>query len=85
MLELPRAMRTRLLWCITLVLLCHPRVRAQAVTTQFPPVIPVPIRAANLADELPDDPSAQNSLPEAHVVPQPPKAIHARMAINPSG
>jgi LPS-assembly protein len=32
MLELPRAMKTRLLWCITLCLLCHPQVWGQAVT-----------------------------------------------------
>ena len=68
-------MRTRLLWCITLVLLCHPQVRAQAVTTQFPPVDIAPIRAAT----LPDDPSLQNALPEAHVVPQPPKGVPVKL------
>ena len=79
MLELPRAMRTRLLWCITLVLLCHPRVRAQAVTTQFPPVVPGSIRAAGLTGDLPDDPSLQSALPEAHVVPQPPKGSPVKL------
>lgn len=81
MLELPRAMRTRLLWCITLFLLCHPRVWAQTVTTQFPPGTPAsPGSAAasassvNTAD-LPDDPSLQSTLPEAHVVPQPPPGV----------
>lgn len=69
MLELPRPMRTRLLWCITLVLLCHPRGGAQDVTTQLPPSGSAGIRAA----DLPDDPSLQSAMPTAHVVPQPPK------------
>ena len=64
MLELPRAMRTRLFWCITLYLLCHPRLRAQTVTTQLPPVEDRPVAT------LPDDPSLHSSIPEAHVVPQ---------------
>ena len=69
MLELPRAMRTRLLWCITLFLLCHPRGGAQDVTTQFPPSGSAGIRAA----DLPDDPSLQSAMPAAHVVPQAPR------------
>jgi LPS-assembly protein len=61
-LELPRAMKTRLFWCITLYLLCHPQVWGQAVTSEFPPSPQV---------ALPSDPSEQSTLPEAHVVPQP--------------
>lgn len=74
MLELPRAMRTRLLWCITLLLLCHPRLHAQTVTTEFPPIHPVPIRSA----DLPDDPS----LPVAHVVPEPEKGVPVKLVAN---
>ncbi|HEX4005226.1 MAG TPA: LPS assembly protein LptD [Acidobacteriaceae bacterium] len=76
-------MKTRFLWCITLVLLCHPRVGAQAVTTQFPPAAGISIRAANLsadgAADLPDDPSLQSALPEAQVVPQPPKGSAVKL------
>ena len=68
-------MRTRLLWCITLVLLCHPQVRAQAVTTQFPPADSAPVRAA----DLPDDPSLQEALPQAHVVPEPPRGTPVKL------
>ncbi len=57
-------MRTRLFWFITLLLLCHPRLRAQAVTTQLPP------SQTSTAATLPDDPSLHSSIPEAHVVPQ---------------
>ena len=80
-------MRVRLFWCITVILLCHPRAGAQAVTTQFPPAAPGhatsaavpgtsnPKPAATAQDDLPDDPSLQSSLPEAHVVPQPPAGV----------
>ena len=74
MLELPRAMRTRLLWCITLVLLCHLRLSAQTVTTEFPPIQPTPIRSA----DLPDDPS----LPVARVVPQPEQGVPVKLVAN---
>jgi LPS-assembly protein len=74
MLELPRAMRSRLFWCITLFLLLQQRPWAQTVTTQLPPPATLPdptiIPPASTAD-LPDDPSLQSQLPEAHVVPQP--------------
>jgi LPS-assembly protein len=78
MLEMPRAMRTRLLWCITLVLLCHPRPEAQTVTTQVPPAS----AAAVPATDLPDEPSQQSTLPEAHVVPQPAKGVPVRLVAN---
>jgi LPS-assembly protein len=78
-------MRTRLLWCITLFLLCHPRVWAQTVTTQLPPGTPASPGSApatapseNTAD-LPDDPSLQSALPEAHVVAQPPPGIPVKI------
>jgi len=72
MLELPRAMRIRLLWCITLSLLLQPRLWAQTVTTEFPPAgPPQSAAAASGSANLPDDPSLQSTLPEAHVVPQP--------------
>jgi LPS-assembly protein len=77
MLELPRAMRTRLFWCITLVLLCHPRLWAQTVTSQFPPAAPATTQP--LTGDLPDDPSLQSTLPEAHVVPQPEKGLPVRI------
>lgn len=73
MLELPRAMRTRLFWCITLYLLCHPRLGAQAVTTQFPPVQNSPPAT------LPDDPSLHSTIPEAQVVPQPGAGVPVRI------
>ncbi len=79
MLEMPRAMRTRLLWCITLYLLCHPRLGAQTVTTQFPPGNSAPQPVDSSPAELPDDPSQQSSLPEAHVVPQPPPGVPVRI------
>jgi LPS-assembly protein len=82
MLELPRAMRTRLFWCITLVLLCHPRLWAQTVTSQFPPASPASAQARKSNDELPDEPSGQSTLPEAHVVPQPEKGVPVHIQAN---
>jgi LPS-assembly protein len=82
MLELPRAMRTRLFWCITLVLLCHPRLGAQTVTSQFPPSAPASAQPPISTDNLPDDPSLQSTLPEAHVVPQPEKGVPVRIEAN---
>ncbi len=61
MLELPRAMKSRLFWCITLCLLCHPQVWGQKVTTAVPPS----------PQALPSDPSQESTLPVAHVVSQP--------------
>ncbi|MFZ0630655.1 MAG: LPS assembly protein LptD [Acidobacteriaceae bacterium] len=66
-------MRTRLFWCITLYLLCHPRLRAQAVTTQLPPAQGRP------AASLPDDPSLHSSIPQAHVVPQPSPGVPVKI------
>jgi LPS-assembly protein len=85
MLEMPRAMRTRLLWCITLYLLCHPRVWGQPVTTQFPPqpaasqsaAAPAPVPSTTA--ELPDDPALESTLPEAHVVPQPEPGVPVKI------
>lgn len=79
MLELPRAMRTRLFWCITVLLLCHPQVWAQTVTSEFPRVAPASSSAAGAAN-LPDDPSLQSTLPEAHVVPEPQPGVPVRIA-----
>ena len=79
MLVLPRAMRTRLFWCITLVLLCHPRLWAQTVTSQFPPAAPASGQPQTTTDELPDDPSLQSTLPEAHVVPRPEQGVPVRI------
>jgi len=72
-------MRTRFLWCITLVLLCHPRLWPQTVTTEFPPLAGAPIRTASLAANLPDDPSLESALPQARVVPQPPSGVPAKL------
>ncbi len=66
MLELPRAMKTRLLWCITLYLLCHPQVWGQKVTSAVPP---------SPQAALPSEPSWQSTLPEAQVVPQPASGV----------
>jgi LPS-assembly protein len=60
MLVFSPAMKIRWFWFITLFLLCHPQLRAQAVTSQLPPA------------SLPDDPAQDSSLPQAHVIPQPP-------------
>lgn len=71
MLKLPGAMNPRLLWCITLLLLLHPRLWAQAVTTQFPPSTgseSSPTKNAVAPADLPDDPSFESQLPEARVV-----------------
>jgi LPS-assembly protein len=93
MLELPRAMRTRLLWCITLYLLLHPRLWAQTVTTQLPPSassqqtssgqsgVSAPQNSGATAD-LPDEPSLQSTLPEAHVVPQTPQGVPVKLVAN---
>lgn len=78
MLELPRAMRTRLLWCITLYLLCHPQLWAQTVTAEFPPSS----QAGNSSADLPDDPSLQSTLPEAHVAPQPEPGVPVKLIAN---
>ena len=83
MLELPRAMRTRLFWCITLYLLLHPRLWAQTVTTQLPPSSQSSQEklagvTTGVAD-LPDEPSLQSTLPEAHVVPQPPQGVPVKL------
>ena len=85
MLELPRAMRTRLFWCITLYLLLHPRLWAQTVTTQFPPQTPSQAATGHgsvSSADLPDDPSLQSTLPEAHVVPQPPQGVPVKLVAN---
>jgi LPS-assembly protein len=72
-LELSRAMKTRLLWCITLYLLCHPQVWGQAVTTEFPP---------SPQAALPSDSSEQAALPQARVVPQPAPGIPVEIIAN---
>jgi LPS-assembly protein len=85
MLEFPRAMRTRLLWCITLYLLLHPRLRAQTVTTEVPPPASptsATAPATTPVEDLPDDPSQQSTLPEAHVVPQPPQGVPVKLVAN---
>ncbi|MGA7524795.1 MAG: LPS assembly protein LptD [Acidobacteriaceae bacterium] len=63
-------------WCITLYLLCHPRLRAQTVTTQLPPAQDRP------SASLPDDPSLHSSMPEAHVVPQPSAGVPVKIIAN---
>ncbi len=82
-------MRTRLFWCITLVLLCHPRLEAQTVTTQFPP--PPASRPSGGAGvrasqpkavpgaDLPDAPGLPGLLPQARVVPQKPSGVPVKI------
>jgi LPS-assembly protein len=88
MLELPRAMKPRLVWCITLSLFLHPRLWAQAVTTQLPPSAAArssqPLSPVSVAD-LPDDPSQLSHLPEAHVVPQPQGGVPVRIVADQQG
>ncbi len=70
-------MRTRLLWCITLSLLCHPQVWGQKVTSEFPP--------SPQAAALPSDPAEQSTLPEARVVPQPAPGVPVEIVANNQG
>lgn len=65
-------MKLRWIWCITLFSLCHPKLQAQAVTTQLPPQV-------GAASSLPEDPAQDSSLPEAHVVAQPPTGTPVRV------
>lgn len=87
-------MRARTFLFITLLVLCHPQLWSQAVTKQFPPATPaVPAAAAqmqeparngavasqNAQENLPEDPSLESTLPEAHVVPPPPKGVPVKI------
>ena len=65
-------MKTRLFWCITLYLLCHPQVWGQKVTSAVPPS----------PQALPSDPSQQSALPAAHVVPQPASGVPVEIVAN---
>jgi LPS-assembly protein len=86
-LRLPLAMRARTFLCITLLVLCHPQLWSQAVSTQLPPASPAVLTAAaqgsNSAprgtENFPDDPSLQSPLPEAHVVPPPPTGVPVKI------
>ena len=82
MLELPRAMRTRLFWCITLYLFLQPRLWAQTVTTQLPPLPETRVGLFAGTSGLPDEPSLQSQLPEAHVVPQTPLGVPVKIVAN---
>jgi LPS-assembly protein len=85
-------MRARTFLCTTLLLLCHPQLWSQAVTKQFPPA--ATLAAGNSRPEspeqnggprdavpnsIPDDPSVDSSIPEAHVVPPPPVGVPVKM------
>ena len=76
-------MRIRLFWCITLYLLLQPRLWAQTVTTQLPPAGLSESKATaagpSATSDLPDDPSLQSTLPEAHVVPQTPQGVPVKL------
>jgi LPS-assembly protein len=72
-------MRIRLFWCMTLSLLLQPRLWAQAVTTELPPVQTSPKATAAGFDSLPDDPSLRSTLPEAHVVPQAAQGVPVKL------
>ena len=86
-LEVPFAMRVRTFWCTTLLLLCHSQLWPQALTKQFPPADPASAQSADSGQnaeaakpsEVPDDASLQSALPEAHVVPPPPKGVPVRI------
>ena len=75
-------MRTRLFWCITVILLLQPRSRAQTVTTQLPPSNTsqsATARASADTADLPDEPSLISQLPEAHVVAQPQQGVPVKL------
>lgn len=87
-------MRARTFLFITLTVLCHPQLQCQAVTKQLPPPSPAAATAVtqvqksvqngadspgNSSQAFPDDPSLQSSLPEAHVVPPPPKGFPVKI------
>jgi LPS-assembly protein len=89
-LEVPLAMRARTFWCTTLLLLCHPQLWSQALTKQFPLAGPAAAQNAAQAEtqapapsqksaNLPDDASAQSTIPEAHVVPAPPVGVPVKI------
>jgi LPS-assembly protein len=86
-------MRARTFLFTTLLLVCHPQPWSQQLTKQFPPEgggVPaggMPATTASQAqlgqdEELPDDPSLQSSIPEAHVVPVPPAGVPVRIEAN---
>jgi LPS-assembly protein len=64
---------------MTLYLLLQPRLWAQAVTTELPPSQSSQRATAAGVDGLPDDPSLQSTLPEAHVVPQPAEGVPVKL------
>jgi LPS-assembly protein len=64
---------------MTLSLLLQPRLWAQAVTTELPPVQTSPKATAAGFDSLPDDPSLRSTLPEAHVVPQAAQGVPVKL------
>lgn len=77
-------MRARTFLFITLLVLCHPQLRSQAVTKQFPPAAPdasksapAPITAPDQAapGEAESDQEQINGIPVAHVVPAPPTGV----------
>jgi len=78
-------MKPRLVWCITLSLFLHPRLWAQAVTTQLPPVPGAQAASAVSVADLPDDPSTKSQLPEAHVVPQPQAGVPVHIVADQQG
>ncbi len=69
---LTRVLRSRYFWSITLLLLCHPQVHAQVLTSTLPPPTTIEKAEQNGASEagteLPDDPSRQQ-LPVAELEP----------------
>jgi LPS-assembly protein len=88
-------MRARLVLCTTLLLLCHPQLRSQTVTMQLPPASTADAQAGSDAHaaavddgkssseaNLPDDPSMQSSIPEAHVVPMPQAGVPVELKAN---
>jgi LPS-assembly protein len=84
MLEVPPAMRARTFLCTTLLLLCHSQLWSQALTKQLPPLPSVTSGSLDAArpadgDGVPDDASLQSTLPEAHVVPQPPAGVPVKI------
>lgn len=75
-------MRARTFLCITLLVLCHPQLRSQAVTKQFPPAADATVAQAaapSQESDVPDLPDAQSAVPVAHVVPAPPAGVPVKI------
>ncbi|WP_446745314.1 LPS-assembly protein LptD [Silvibacterium acidisoli] len=72
-------MRARTFLFITLYLLCHPQLWTQTLTKQLPPASDTAQTAPSAPADLPDDPSSDSTIPEAHIVPPPPQGTPVKI------